>query len=180
VAVVHCEICFDKNGIFCYNLLQKPKEIMMGKKKYVVKLTKKQQKKLRHLTRKGEAKARQLTRARVLLLSDENRHKGAKSDDQICDILDVSLATIHRIRRQFVEEGLSEALDEKPRSGRPQLFSGKDAAHVTALACSDPPEGYGRWSLRLLADKVVELGYVESISYRTVSNMLKKTTSLRT
>jgi len=177
---VHCEICFDKDTILCYYLLQKLKEIIMGKKKYVVKLTKKQQKKLRHLTRNGEAKARQLTRARVLLLSDENRKKGAKSDDQICDILDVSLATIHRIRRQFVEEGFHEALDEKPRSGRPQLFSGKDAAHVTALACSDPPEGYGRWSLRLLADKAVELGYVESISYRTVSNILKKTNSLRT
>ena len=147
----------------------------MGKKKYLVKLTKKQQKKLRHLTRKGESKARQLTRARVLLLSDENRKKGPKTDEQISEIFSVSLATIHRIRRQFVQAGLTEALEEKPRSGRPKLFLGKDAAHITALACSDPPEGYGRWSLRLIADKVVELGYVESISYRTVSNILKKT-----
>lgn len=152
----------------------------MGKKKYVVKLSKKQQKKLRHLTRKGEAKARQMTRARVLLLSDENRKKGAKSDDQICDILDVSLSTIHRIRRQFVEEGLHAALEEKPRSGRPKVFSGKDAAKITALACTDPPEGHARWSMRLLADKVVELGYVESISYVTVFNILKKTNFLPT
>ena len=152
----------------------------MGKKKYVVKLSKKQQKKLRHLTRKGEAKARQMTRARVLLLSDENRKKGAKSDDQICDILDVSLSTIHRIRRQFVEEGLHAALEEKPRSGRPKVFSGKDAAKITALACTDPPEGHARWSMRLLADKVVELEYVESISYVTVFNILKKTNFLPT
>lgn len=152
----------------------------MGKKKYVVQLTKKQQKKLRHLTRKGEAKARQLTRARVLLLADENRKKGAKSDEQICDILDVSLATVHRIRRQFVVEGLDAALDEKPRCGRPKVFSGKDAAQITALACTDPPEGHGKWSLRLLADKIVELEYVESISYVTVFNILKKTNFLRT
>jgi transposase len=150
----------------------------MGKKKYVVKLSKKQQKKLRHLTRKGESKARQLTRARVLLLSDENRKKGALSDDQICDILDVSLATIHRIRRQFATEGLDAALAEKPRSGRPKVFLGRDAAKITALACSDPPEGYGKWSLRLLADKVVQLEYVESISYVTVFNILKKTNCL--
>jgi transposase len=158
----------------------KLQEMIMGKKKYVVKLTKKQQKKLRHLTRKGEAKARQLTRARVLLLADYNRKKGVKSDEQISDILDVSLATIHRIRRQFATEGLDAALEEKPRCGRPNVFSGKDAAHITALACSDPPEGHGKWSVRLLADKAVELGYVETISYRTVSNMLKKTTCLRT
>ena len=152
----------------------------MGKKKYVVKLSKKQQKKLRHLTRKGESKARQLTRARVLLLSDENRKKGAKSDDQISDILDVSLATIHRIRRQFATEGLHAALEEKPRSGRPNFFSIRDAAAITALACTDPPEGYAKWSMRLLADKAVELEYVSTISYQTVHNILKKTTFLRT
>jgi len=152
----------------------------MGKKKYVVKLTKKQQKKLRHLTRKGESKARQLTRARVLLLSDENRKKGPKTDDQISDILDVSLATIHRIRRQFVEEGPMPTLLEKPRSGRPNIFSGRDAAAITALACTDPPEGHARWSMRLIADRAVQLEYVESISHQTVFNILKKTNFRRT
>ena len=152
----------------------------MGKKKYVVKLTKKQQKKLRHLTRKGEAKARQLTRARVLLLADENRPKGVKSDEQIADILDVSLATIHRIRRQFATEGFSAALEEKPRSGRPNIFSIRDAAAITALACTDPPSGYGKWSMRLIADKAVELEYVDSISHQTVFNILKKTIFRRT
>lgn len=152
----------------------------MGKKKYVVKLSKKQQKKLRHLTRKGEAKARQMTRARVLLLADENRKKGVKSDDQISDILDVSLATIHRIRRQFATYGLHAALEEKPRSGRPNIFSIRDAAQITALACTDPPEGYARWSMRLIADKAVQLEYVSTISYQTVHNILKKTNFLRT
>ena len=143
-------------------------------KKYTIKLTEKQRKELINLTRRGKSSARQLTRARVLLLSDENRPKGPMTDSEISEIFSVSLSTIHRIRRQFVEEGMNEALEEKPRCGRPKVFSGKDAAHVTALACSDPPEGYGRWSLRLLADKAVELGYVESISYKTVSNILKK------
>jgi transposase len=152
----------------------------MGKKKYVVKLTQKQQQKLRHLLRKGEAKARQLTRARVLLLSDYNRSKGALNDDQICDILLVSLPTIHRIRRQFATEGLDAALEEKPRSGRPKHFTGRDAAAITALACTDPPEGRAKWSMRLIADKAVELEYVSTISYQTVHNILKKTNFLRT
>jgi transposase len=149
-------------------------------KKYHVKLTRRQRNKLRRLTGKGECKARQLNRARVLLLSDECRKKGPKTDVEISEILNVSLPTVHRIRLKFSEDGLTEALEEKPRSGRPKLFSGKDAAHVTALACSDPPCGYGRWSMRLLADKVVELGYLESISYKTVSNILKTFASLET
>jgi transposase len=147
----------------------------MSNEKYRVKLTEKQRKELINLTRRGKSSARQLTRARVLLLSDDNRPKGSMTDLEISEIFGVSLSTIHRIRKQFVEEGLTETLTEKPRCGRPKVFSGKDAAHVTALACCDPPEGYGRWSLRLLADKAVELGYVESISYKTVSNILKKT-----
>lgn len=104
----------------------------------------------------------------MLLLSDECRKKGAKTDLEISEILDVSLVTIHRIRRQFVEEGFHEALEEKPRSGRPKHFSGKDAAQITALACSTPPEGHAKWSMRLIADKAVELGYVDTISYQTV------------
>ncbi len=146
----------------------------MGKKKYIVKLSRKQRKKLINLTRRGESKARQLTRARVLLLSDENRPKGCMKDNEISDILHVSLPTIFRIRRQFVTEGLDEALGEKLRCGRPKVFDGKDACKITALACTDPPEGHAKWSLRLLADRVVELEYVESISYVTVFNILKK------
>ena len=180
VILVHCKIYFDKYTVLCYHLLQKLKEIIMGKKKYVVKLSQKQQRKLRRLTCKGEAKARQLTRARVLLLADENRKKGVKSDEQISDILDVSLSTIHRIRRQFATEGFHVALEEKPRSGRPKHFSAKDAAKITALACTDPPSGHAKWSMRLIADKAVQLEYVDSISHQTVFNILKKTNFLLT
>jgi transposase len=149
-------------------------------KKYRVKLSPQERKKLVDLTRKGESQARQLTHARVLLLSDENRKPGCMTDEQISDILSVSLSTIHRLRLKFVEEGLHEALEDKPRCGRPPIFSGRDAAHVTALACSDPPEGYAKWSMRLIADKLVELDYVAEISHQTVFNILKKTRFLRT
>jgi transposase len=162
--------------ISCNNL----KEMLMGKRKYLVKLTQQQRQQLLDLIRAGDRKARQLTRARVLLLADEHRPNGCLSDAHIADLLHVSGATIHRIRQQFVTNGLKAALEEQPRPGRPKIFSGRDAAHVTALACSDPPEGHGRWFLRLLADKAVELEYVESISYVTVFNMLKKTRCLRT
>lgn len=152
----------------------------MSEKKYSVKLTEKQREELINLTRRGKSSARQLTRARVLLLSDENRPKGAMTDSELTEMFSVSLSTIHRIRRQFVNEGLTATLMEKPRSGRPKVFLGSDAAKVTALACSSPPEGHARWSLRLLSDKLVFLDLVPSISYRTVSNILKKTRFRRT
>jgi len=157
--------------ISCNNL----KEMLMGKRKYIVKLTPQQRQHLLNLIHAGLSRARQLTRARVLLLADEHRPNGCYDDSHIADLLHVSRATIHRIRQQFVTGGLKAALEEQPRPGRPPVFCGRDAAHITALACSDPPEGHGRWSLRLLADKAVELEYVESISYVTVFNMLKKT-----
>jgi transposase len=144
-------------------------------KRYRVKLTEKERKELINLTRHGESKARQLTRARVLLLSDENRPKGKMADAEISEVLHVSIPTIFRLRRQFVTEGLDKTLGEKPRSGRPKRFLGRDAATITALACSSPPEGHAKWSLRLLASKVVELEYIKSISHVTVFNMLKKT-----
>jgi len=95
------------------------------------------------------------------------------SEKEISAILGVSLSTIHRIRRQFVKEGLTSALTEEPRTGRPKVFLGSDAAKITALACSTPPEGHAIWSLRLLSDKLVFLDLIPTISYRTVSNILK-------
>lgn len=85
-----------------------------------------------------------------------------------------------RLRCQFATEGLDAALEEKPRSGRPKHFTGRDAAAITVLACTDPPEGYAKWSMRLIADKAVELEYVSTISYQTVHNILKKTNFLPT
>ena len=141
----------------------------MSAKKYQVELSDKQRKKLKALSSRGKVSARKLNRARILLLADRNRPKGPMTDAQIHQILDVSLATIARIRQQFSTAGLAAAIDEKPRSGRPIKFSGHHRAKVTALACSTPPEGNSRWSLRLLADRLVELAFVESIAYTSAA-----------
>jgi transposase len=146
-------------------------------KKYRVKLSKEQQEKLEELTRRGSISVRKYRRARVLQLADENSKLGCKKDAEVAKLADTSLATVHRVRRRFVEEGLEAALNEKARPGKPRTFDGKDRAAVTALACSEPPEGHARWSLRLLADKLVELEIVDSISHRTVRDILKKTNS---
>lgn len=147
----------------------------MSAKKYRVRLTKKQRKELKKLTHSGVIAARKLNRAQVLLLSDEGRPDGRKTDQEIADVLEISTATVVRIRQRFVQEGLEVALTEKPRPGKPRQLSGKDKAAVVALACSDPPEGYARWSLRLLADKLVELELVDHISHTSVKEVLKKT-----
>ena len=162
----------------------------MSEKKYNVNLTETERQQLINLTRRGKSSARQLTRARVLLLSDENHKKGPITDSSISALFAVSLSTIHRLRHQFVTEGLAATLEEKPRSGRPKVFLGRDAATVTALACSTPPggesgcttafKGYAKWSLRLLADKAVELEYSPSISHQTVFRMLKTVSALET
>ena len=113
---------------------------------------------------------RSQTRARVLLKADEGYTDGA-----IAAALEVATATVGRIRKRLVEEGLEHALREQPRPGQRRKLSGKQEAHVIAVACSTPPEGRGRWTLRLLAGKVVELGFAPSISPETVRQMLKKT-----
>jgi transposase len=146
-------------------------------KKYRVKLSDVEQEKLQELTSSGTINVRKYKRARVLLLADEAHKEGCKSDKEIAERVDISVPTIGRIRRRFVEEGLESALNEKPRPGKPKTFTGEQRAQITALACSEPPEGHTRWSLRLLADKLVELEIVESISHVTVQDVLKKTNS---
>lgn len=148
---------------------------MANKKKYRVKLSTAQRERLKDLTSSGTIKVRVYKRARVLLLSDENREGGSKSGSQIAKAVDVSLATVQRVRRQFVQSGLQAALSEKPRSGAPRKFNERDRAKITALACVKPPQGHARWTLRLLAEKMVELELVESISHDTVDKVLKKT-----
>jgi putative transposase len=125
---------------------------------------------LRQIISKGIEKARKLTRCRILLLADEG-----KSDKEIMDALKTSRNTIREVRRRYVDEGLESAINERQRSGAPEKFSGRQKAKITAIACSDPPEGRSRWTLRLIADKVVELGIVDEISYKTVERILKKT-----
>jgi len=113
-------------------------------------------------------------RARILLCA----HEGMV-DQEIEKAVGVSNPTIKRIRKAYVEAGLKAALEEGKRSGRPSIFDGKARAKITALACSPAPAGYSQWSLRLLADKAVELKLVEDISHTEVGKILKKTTSVR-
>jgi len=139
---------------------------------YKVKLGKKDQRALKHLTSKGKLSVRVYKRAQILLCA----HEGL-SDAEIVKGVGVSDPTVKRIRKTYVEQGLKAALEEAPRSGRPSIFDGTTRAKITALACSPAPQGYSQWSLRLLADKAVELKLVEGISHTEVGKILKKTNS---
>ena len=137
-------------------------------------LTSPQRKQLDKLIRSGTAQARTLTKARVLLLTDcsQDAHH---TDEHIASALGVSMRNIVRVRKRYAQDGLEAALYDKPRSGRPPKITGDIEAQITVLACSDPPPGHAKWSLRLLADQTVELGYLDSISHVAISNRLKKT-----
>ena len=154
----------------------------MGQKKHKYKehLTREERSDLCRLTVGGTIGVRKLNRVKLLLLADETHESGQQTDQAIAEKLDISPATVERTRRAYVEAGLKEALNEKPRSGRPPVISGATRAQITALACSTPPEGFGQWSLRLLADKAVELHFIETISHESVGTILKKTLSSRT
>jgi transposase len=154
----------------------------MGQKKhkYKVNLAPAERSELCRLTLGGTISVRKLNRVKILLLADENHERGQQTDKEIAEKLAISPATVERTRRAYVEAGLQSALTEKPRSGRPPVISGETRAQITALACSTPPEGFGQWSLRLLADKAVELQFTETISYGSVGTILKKTLSNRT
>ena len=162
-------------GIVYHLTHYQPMESTMPAYKYPVALSPAQRKHLKALCRCGEISARKLARARILLLADQNRRQGAMSDHQIHEVLDISQGTIIRVRKKFATGGLETALEELSRSGRPLKFNGYQRAQITALACSNPPEGHSQWSLRLLADRLVELDIVDDISYETVGVMLKKT-----
>jgi len=135
-----------------------------------VKLKPKERKLLKNLISKGAQKARKLTRCRILLLADEE-----KNDTKIIQALKVARNTVRTVRSRYVQEGLEAAINERPRSGAPKKFSGHQKAKITAIACSEPPEGRARWTLRLIAASIVELEIVDGISHQTVKNILKKT-----
>jgi transposase len=146
----------------------------MPAKKYRVKLPEEQRATLGELTSRGITPVRKHKRARVLLLVDENSDQGRKNDPEVGELVGLSPSTVQRIRRQFVEEGLEATLNQ-PGPGMPRIFDDKDRAAIVALARSEPPEGHARWTLRLLADKLVELEIVDSISYHAVGGILKET-----
>ena len=142
-------------------------------KKYVVERTAEERGELVELTSKGECRARRLKRhpegTRALLAADEG-----DADVAAAARARVSVGTVERLRQRFVEEGLECALSEKPRPGKARKLDGRREAHLLALACAEPPPGRARWTMQLLADKLVELGHVDTVCDETVRRTLKR------
>ena len=150
---------------------------MIGKK-YRVQLTEEEQQELMALVSRGRAAAYKHTHARILLLGDENQAGGAMKDEDIAKALKVGSATVERVRRRCVEEGVEAALGRREQlRRREKKLDGQGEAHLIALACGEPPEGRASWTLKLLAGRLVEREIVDSISPETVRQTLKKTNS---
>ncbi len=148
----------------------------MPKKKYIVTLTDEERTLLEELVNKGKNPAYKVNHARILLLADTNESGGGWSDRDISQALKISVATIERVRQRLVEQGLEAALNRKEQQNRRQrLLDGEKEAHLIALTCSSPPDGQGRWTMKMLAERMVALGHVKSISDETVRQTLKKT-----
>jgi len=150
----------------------------MSSKKYKVILVPDERESLRSLISRGKVAAYKRTHAQILLKADESQAGPKWQDKAISEVFTTSVSTVERVRKTFVEEGLEAALTRK-KATRPsnQKFDGDKEAHLIAIACSAPPEGQARWTLRLLADKMVELNHFESISAEAIRQVLKKTSS---
>ena len=148
-------------------------------KKYVVRLSVEEREQLQALIRKGKSPAKRLLKARMLLKADVSEAGEGWSDSKIIAALDTSASMVYRVRKQLVEEGFAAVLSRKPRARPPvpAIFDGETEAKLIALACSKPPKGRARWTLRLLENKVVELGIVDRASDSTIGRTLKKTFS---
>jgi len=148
------------------------------KKVHLVSLSEEQRASLKSLIASGEAAARTLTRARILLKADTHHAGGGWSDPQIETALETSRPTVERVRKRFAQGGLAAALYSRPRLTAPErLLDGHKEAHLIALACSTPPDGHKRWSLRLLATGLIEREIVDTVSHETIRQTLKKTNS---
>jgi transposase len=149
-------------------------------KKYRVTLTVEERDELERMISRGKSDARVLARSRALLLADESGKRAGRTDDDIATALNLSLRTVERLRQRFVEEGFSIALRPKPaKRVYRRLLDGRQEAKLIALACSKPPKGKRRWTLRLLAEQMVELRHAGTVSHETVRQTLKKTNSSR-
>jgi hypothetical protein len=149
---------------------------MANEAKYVVELTSEERSLIKQMLRKGKAAAYKQRHGRILLLTDQGPHGGKKmSDTAIAQVLDCGQATVERIRKSFVLDDFEVALGRKNRTNYPRKIDGKAEAHLIALTCSKAPDGYDRWTLRLLADKLVELKIVDFCGKDTVHRTLKKT-----
>lgn len=146
-------------------------------KRYKVTLTKEERQELSSIIQKGKHRSQRVLNALILLNCDEGEFQTHQSkNEDIAGILQISMRKIDRIKKCFVEKGLDIALNgTKGQRVYEKIADGDFEAHLVALSCSEPPEGFARWSLRLLADKVVELNYVNNISYETIRRVLKKT-----
>jgi transposase len=153
---------------------------MVGNVKYIVRLSTSEREALEGLVNKGKVAAAKRQRAHILLKADANAEGPVWTDEQIAEALDVSVATIHRTRQAYVAQGLEVALERQRPTGRQfRKLDGAQEARLAAIACSPPPEGQARWTLKLLADKMVTLEIVEAIGKETVRRTLKKMTSSR-
>jgi len=154
---------------------------MMSRQTYVVELSSDERAQLEGLISKGKSSAKAILKARILLKADQGPLGPSWTDDRIVEALDSNPSMVTRVPRQLVEEGLEAVLSRKNRATPPitPIFDGEAQARLIALACSEPPAGHARWSIRLLADKVVELEIVEAAHFNTVGRALKKTISSR-
>jgi len=144
-------------------------------KKYIVELTSEERKQLQQLVKKGNVPGYKIRHAQMLLKADQGNKGPSWPDVQVAEVFAAHVTTIERLRKRFVEQGLEAALERNKRNNYARKLDGDAEAHLIAIACSDPPAGRSEWSLRLLADRLVELSVVDSISYMTVSRTLKKT-----
>ena len=154
----------------------------MANKKFVVKLSGEERKRLEELISKGKAAAKTILKARILLKADQSEAGESWSDERICGALDTNISMVTRMRATLVNDGLDAVLTRKKRETPPvePIFDGERQAQLIALACSEPPEGHARWTIRLLADAVVERKIVDAAHFNTVGRALKKTLSNRT
>ncbi len=147
-------------------------------KKYIVKLKRDERRQLGRLVQNGTGSAKALTHARVLLKADQASGQPGWTDETISAAFDISVATVERVRQRYVRDGWEAAVKRRARSReRARRLDGQQEAQLIALACSQPPTGHEHWTLRLLADRMVELAYVEALSHETVRQTLKKTNS---
>jgi transposase len=148
----------------------------MPKKKYIVELTAEERLSLEKLTTTGKAAAYKINHARILLKADINQPTGSWKDQAISEALDISVATIERVRQRFVESGLEAVLSRQEQQRRKaRRLDGEAEAHLIALTCSQAPSGCRRWTLRLLATEMIQLNYIERVSHETIRQTLKKT-----
>jgi len=154
----------------------------MTNKKFVVKLSSEERKRLNTLISKGKATAKIILKARILLKADQSEAGEGWSDEEICHVLDTNVGMVARVREKLVTEGLDAVFKRKKRETPPiePIFDGEKQAQLIALACSKPPPGHARWTIRLLAEHVVERKIVDSAHFNTVARALKKTTLNRT